>query len=293
MSAKRIAAIVFVMSAAVLISFFVIKGAGPASNSNISASLAPNDESGQNPQNLLAQNPIKWVENLVKGNFSEPTSNESQQNIQTTDINSVNLTDLVGQSMFSQMQSLDQSGQNPFANFDPNSSNSQKILQQAINSVSNSDSDGLFTPAISDKDLKISSDNSKQAKVNYLNLLTAGGNQYLNDPTFDRTAEQIETDISQDCLGGGSTTDSKIASAYKGVAENYLNINVPSDWLDFHKQLINYFKRGYLIFDALSNCLQDPIKGYLAAQAMLQFASETPAIQESMQQKATEASLLP
>jgi len=119
------------------------------------------------------------------------------------------------------------------------------------------------------------------------------GQEYFSDPSFQREAEQIMKDIQLDCLGSGNTINSKMASAYNDIATNYLNISVPSDWSNLHKELITHFKKGYLIFEAITNCVKDPIKGYVAAETLFQFGYENQIVREALKRKLVEVGLLP
>jgi len=97
-------------------------------------------------------------------------------------------------------------------------------------------------------------------------------------------------DFDLNCLGGGKTVNSEVAGAYKNIAADYLNLNIPSAWLGIHGEIIVYTQRGYLIFEAIADCSADPIKGYLAGKALPEFATETKIIQEKLKEKLAEVS---
>jgi hypothetical protein len=191
------------------------------------------------------------------------------------------------------MKGLDQSGKDPFESddFDLNNPQGQELIQEIIASIY--DSSAFFNSDIKNEDLKISSDNSKEAKLSYLKSISEIGQKYFSDPLFDRSAEQIVSDINRDCFGGGGTINAEIAAAYDDMAIKHLKVSVPSDWTFFHKEIIGNLKKGGLIFEAIANCPIDPIKGYLAGEALPQFSSETLLIQEGLRKRGVEIGLLP
>ena len=284
MNPVKIAAIVLIISAGLVGSYFIIK--------NSTSPLPSSQTQDVSALTLPIQNPLKWVENTVKS-LADNFLVERGANIKTENEDTVNLTELVAQAMFNKMRSLDEEGKNPFEGqgFDLNDPKNQKLLQETVASIR--DPSTIFNPKIEDKNLKISSDNSKEAKLVYLKSIQEIGQKYFGNPGFKRDSDQLIKDINQDCLGNGNTVNSKIAIAYNDIATNYLNINVPSDWLDIHRTVIIYTKRGHLIFKALANCAMDPIKGWLAMKTLPQFASESQIIQEVLKKKAAEISLLP
>ena len=284
MNPVKIAAIVLIISAGLVGSYFIVKKASPPISDK-------EDISPLNETNSLFQKPIQWVEKLkdfVNKQQEEPENSAANTSVPADD--SFNLTKFVAGSLFGRMKNLDQSSKNSFEGqgIDINDPENQKLIEEAMADITDP-----FNPKIENKDLKISGDNSKEAKLSYLKSIQEIGQKYFSNPDFKRDSDQLMEDINQDCLGNGNTVNSKIASAYNDIAVNYLNLNIPSDWSDTHREMIIYVKRGYLIFDALANCSIDPIKGYLAGRTLPQFASESQTIQEALKEKAVEISLLP
>ena len=79
------------------------------------------------------------------------------------------------------MQTLDQKG---VENIDPNDPQNQEAIKKAMAELQNF---SLFDESISDKDLKISQDNSKEAKSKYLMetaqiILKNSNNDYKKSP---------------------------------------------------------------------------------------------------------------
>ncbi len=293
----KIAAMLLIMGAGLVGSYLIIKN----SVSFLSASQIKNNSSQElSDQELLNQNPIKWLENKANSftesikdmtNLGKPAT-KGTDSANANDENSVNLTEMVAKTMFNKMKSLDQSGQNPFQGqgFDPNDEQSQKLIQDAVASMQGQGN--LFNPKIEDKDLKISSDNSKEAKFNYLISMQEKIRKYFNDSSLQPSEDQLMKNINQDCFGGGGSANSKIAEAYNSAANENLNISVPSSWTDIHKETIFFLKKGNLIFGAIAGCSIDPMKGYLAVQALPQLASEIIATQDALKKKSAEDGLL-
>jgi len=278
MNPIKITTIILIISAGLVGSYFIVKKASPPISDR-------EDVSPLNETDSLFQKPIQWVEKLK--DFVNKQEEEPQN---PAPEDSLNLTKMVAGSLFGRMKNLDQSSKNPFEGqgIDINDPENQKLIEEAVADITDP-----FNPKIENKNLKISGDNSKEAKLNYLKSIQEIGQKYFGNPGFKRDSDQLIKDINQDCLGNGNTVNSKIAIAYNDIATNYLNINVPSDWLDIHRTVIIYTKRGHLIFKALANCAMDPIKGWLAMKTLPQFASESQIIQEVLKKKAAEISLLP
>ena len=278
MNPIKITTIILIISAGLVGSYFIVKKASPPISDK-------EDISPLNETDSLFQKPIQWVEKLK--DFVNKQEEEPQN---PAPEDSLNLTKMVAGSLFGRMKNLDQSSKNPFEGqgIDINDPENQKLIEEAVADITDP-----FNPKIENKNLKISGDNSKEAKLNYLKSIQEIGQKYFGNPGFKRDSDQLIKDINQDCLGNGNTVNSKIAIAYNDIATNYLNINVPSDWLDIHRTVIIYTKRGHLIFKALANCAMDPIKGWLAMKTLPQFASESQIIQEVLKKKAAEISLLP
>jgi len=278
MNPIKITTIILIISAGLVGSYFIVKKASPPISDR-------EDVSPLNETDSLFQKPIQWVEKLK--DFVNKQEEEPQN---PAPEDSLNLTKMVAGSLFGRMKNLDQSSKNPFEGqgIDINDPENQKLIEEAVADITDP-----FNPKIENKNLKISGDNSKEAKLNYLKSIQEIGQKYFGNPGFKRDSDQLIKDIQLDCLGSGNTINSKIASAYNDIATNYLNISVPSDWSDLHKELITHFKKGYLIFEAIANCYKDPIKGYVAAETLFQFGYENQIVREALKKKLVEVGLLP
>jgi hypothetical protein len=283
MNPIKITTIVLIISAGLAGSYFIIK--------NSTSPLPSNQTQDVSALTPLIQNPLKWVESMVKS-FTDNSSVERGDNIKTENKNTTNLTELVAKTMFGQMKILDQRGKNPFQGqgFDPNDPQSQQLIQEALASIQ--DPAAFFNPSVEDKDLKISTDNSRETKAQYLKIIGDISQKHLGNSEYQRSAEQIIQETEQDCLSYRSDSiNLQLNASYKNAAQDYLGINVPSEWTNIHKQMIAYFKKGSLIYGILGNCSEDPIKGYLAAQELPQFISEAQIIQDKLNKEVAEVNL--
>ncbi len=244
------------------------------------------EETGANKSTITAETkrrmdsfvkaPLKWTSTsgaaagAVKPALSDINSAEGA--------GSVNLTDLVASSMFSKMASMDPTSlQSAKATASLSSQNEKTIKDILENSLgASSSAGGIFRVEIAKKDLKISNDNSKEAKLIYLNLMQSiFDKSQITSPKYNKTPEQAANDVNNDCFVGGRISDNKIISGiYENLAGEYLNVPVPSDWADTHIKIISFLKILSLAYDGLADCYNDPIKGYLAINTLSSMGSQ-------------------
>jgi len=252
----KILGVILIISAGIIGSYFIIKNSKADLLNNGIKEINNNSTSG-----IISKNPLKWVENTVQNitnNSLNSFSNNKDDKIDNK--NTINLTELVAKTIFSQMKSQDEAGNNPFQgkNFNLNDAESKKIIQEAINNIQNSKT--LFNTLIEDNELKISNDNSKNAKLNYIKAIEEITRTRFNNPRYQRTSEEIINDINNDCFFAGKDSLNKdLAQLYKNLVIDYLNLVVPSDWLDLHKRIITHFKTAQLVYEAFVNCINDPM----------------------------------
>lgn len=289
MKPTSIAAIVLVIGAGAFASYLIFKNSLPAITSATDTDNPQNNALG----NVSGQVPIQWINkigssiaNLADSSSAEVTAADNNSTSVLNGADSPNLTQQIAQSLFTEMRSRDQSGSQPFQDFNPNDPTSQQFIAQA---TSNLGSNSFFNQDVSDSDLKISGDNSKDAKVNYLNSIKDISVNRFNDPKYIRSADQVEADIQVDCFGGsGTSMNQQVADLYKNLTQDYLNLPVPSDWLDLHKQIIGSLKTSNAIYQALANCASDPVGGYLAAKSLPQLFDKVKSVQDLLAQKYNE-----
>ena len=287
MNRTKIAAIVFILSAGIIASYAILK------NSALKIDLTKSGLTEENAESSISQNPIKWLGKAVAkiNDFIGGESNESAQISLPKDIDfeNINLTEFVAKSSFTQMKNLDQSGKDPFENMDPNDPQNKEFIEKAVAGIG--DPSSFFNPIVDDKDLKISQDNSKEAKIQYLRGIEQISKNRLNNPKYFRDIEQMAKDIQVDCMTGGLSIHKELAQLQRDLLNDYLNLTVPQDWLSFHRDFVNIHKKTNLIYSALANCFQDPIKGNLAIQIFPQMVEESKEIQSTFYAKRLEMGL--
>lgn len=290
MKPVKIAAIVLVAGAGVLGSYFTIKDAFfSAESKSIGASIA---ENAPKLPELPAQ-PFAWAERLKEFvdeagvvNDGNPSTGSGQASGSET-----NLTRIVAQSLFGRMQALDQSGeQAPFSTIDPNDAESKKLLEQAVASVG--DPGALFAVTAEDAVARVSDDTSIGAKKQYLEELAESASM-RTDSLPKISMEQLFGAITGDCVAGTNkdSMNRKFANSYRLLRADYQKISVPKDWLAFHKSALTHYRRAELVFGALADCFNDPVRGQIASQALSDVLTRAGDIQISYMQKRQDVGL--
>lgn len=274
MNHVKIAAIILIISAGLAGSYFIVKNSAPATNGKENISLL--SETFQ-----LPQKPIQWIEEL-KG-FVNKQQEELKNSATSTSVpvdNSSNLTKFVASSLFERMKNLDQKSQNPFEgqDFDPNDPQSQQLIQETL--VSIQDSTTFFNPSVEDKDLKISQDNSIEAKSKYFSETAQIILKNFNESSinFQKALESFTNNLDVSGIG-------QIADAYSKILDGFLNTQVPSDYLDLHKRYIILLKKAKETYLGLADYNSDPIKASLSMQLVPKIAEAELEIKQEYYQK--------
>lgn len=190
-----------------------------------------------------------------------------------------NLTKNFGDTLYKQIQTEIQTGNLP--------TNANSLSEELANKViNNSLSDFQLISTINDSDLKISPDISREAKNQYLKTLGEINVKDFGD--FKENYLQIIIDTYQKL---NYTSAAHAANIYKNLANDYLNLTVPKDWVDVHKRLIIYVKNTEIIYRAMANYPTDPIKGYLALESIDSWISNAQEIQAILGEKIKEVAL--
>ena len=275
MNRTKIAAIVFILSAGIIASYAILK------NSALKIDLTKSGLTEENAESSISQNPIKWLGKAVAkiNDFIGGESNESAQISLPKDIDfeNINLTEFVAKSSFTQMKNLDQSGQDPFE-IDPNDPANKEFIEKAIASIS--DPSVLFNPTIDDKDLKISQDNSKEAKTRYFDAI---GKVMLENINSDYRNPMI---VMQNFANNYDVSGIKrIIDAYSKMLNGVISTEVPSDYLEIHKRYIVFLKRAKMVYSVIANYDKDPVKATLSAKLIIGIAEADLAIKEEYAEK--------
>lgn len=272
---------VFIVSVSLLGAYFIIKNSDQIAVGNGSQISKGNDksllESGKTLLDFITEGSDK--------NLDDASAN-AQLGGENIDQSNSNLTDALAQTFFSQMLITTGGDLDQVQKADLDNEEIKKVLQASLADIPQT----IFDPAISDADIKISEDNSDEAKNRYFEKIFQIVSVRFGENNYTRTDKQTIADISADCFTGGDSLNPELAQLYKNLASDYLAVPVPSQWADLHKRMIGFFEKSNLIYDALSGCKNDIVKGYAAAQTVPDLMSEEKSIQDMMIQKSKELS---
>jgi len=275
-SRNKIAAIVLILSAGIVASYLIVKKAERKPDLTKSG-LAEEQE-----EVLISKNPIKWLSrkvaelgDLVSGDKSNDFEQISLP--QNVDFENINLTEFVAKSSFTQMKGLDQSGKDPFS-IDPNDPANKEFLEKAMASINNPSS--LFNFSVNDNDLKISGDNSKEAKARYLDAIGKIMLAYINNDYKNPMATLQKFATNFDVSG-----IKRIVDTYSKTLSSVMDTKTPSDYLEIHKEYIVFLKKAKAVYSAVVDYDKDPIKATLSAQLITQILEEDYAIKEEYANK--------
>ena len=153
------------------------------------------------------------------------------------------------------MQTLDQKG---VENIDPNDPQNQEAIKKQWR---NCKTFRFLTNQFSDNDLKISQDNSKEAKSEYLMetaqiILKNSNNDYKNPQ------KALENFTDNFDVSGVR----QIADAYSKIFDGFLNTKVPSDYLDLHRRYVILLKKAKETYQGLVDYSNDPVRAALSMQ---------------------------
>ena len=264
----RIVSIFFIIGAGLVGSYFIIFDSTPsipAENKSISRS-----ESGQ----PATSSPVQRVEQATSSGFS---NNFISNNL------TLDLAKSVGQTIIEQISIGNPLDQNETDLLVGANKLSENIFSDAL---ARGLADFNLPITINDSDLKISQDNSKEAKTEYLKSILSITQK--NFSGFDKVYLEI---MAENYGEGNPESAGHLAVIYKNMADDYLNLTVPSEWIDLHKDIIIYFKKAEKVYQAMAGYSQDFIKGYLALELIDGLVSRAEQIQEAIGAKAIEVNL--
>lgn len=233
----------------IALAVFVL-GAGLAGSYLIiknSASLIKSDKESLISKNInevkeiFSENPLKWVENDVSAGIFDS-----------------NLTENLKESLLKQIKSSD-----------------KKSVEETVNDIFNNKQLKLdFISDINDIELKISKNNSIEVKKNYIETIRDTNKKNFGD--FKKIYLEVIVDVFQKL---DVSSAKKVSDIYKNLAADYLKISVPLDWIEFHKGLIINFRNAETVYSAMVEYLDDPVKGYLALEAIEGIINESQRLQ--------------
>ena len=261
MKSIKIAAIILVLGAGLAGSYFIIENSAPAAD--VKQEITEKD--GKPP----IENPIQWVEKNVKdvlskmgelnqlGSSDKPTSDTQPEN---------NFTQTFSQMIFEQIKSKNEQGltekDGQTAIFAPNEETiSQEWLDKFLSANSPGKPFGPYHPKVDEKKFKISQDVSSDNQIRYIKELENITQKNL--VSFNKTSMEVLNEIAEK---SDSSSAKQLAEIYETMAEDYYKVDVPVNWIDFHKAVLSHFYSAQSMWTAVANFQDDPLKAYLAAQ---------------------------
>ncbi len=136
---------------------------------------------------------------------------------------------------------------------DPREMTGQKFadILQSINAAATL---SLMIKPPSDSDIRITTDNGKEAVRKYLNSITG----IIEEGLFSSSG------IIYQSVGETGGTSSAYPTYYEKIHGSLLIIEVPSSWKELHKALLTDFLQLASSFKAMANINEDPIKATFA-----------------------------
>lgn len=257
----KIGLAVFVLIAGVAAAYFILQNSSSIS-SNVGSDVAVSKQEEQVAE-FISEKPL------------DATSSEffSGQNGKTGK-NNYNITQSLAESVFNNINSSDIAGKiknsiSPSADSLPNL-NMNDVLAKAQADLR------LFSmDDIEDSQLKISADNSKEAKQKYLEDIAVVLKKDAGN--FNKNYLQIIVDTYQKT---NSSSAKQAADIYERLATDFTNISTPSDWRDVQKATVVYYKNSEVVYRAMADYQSDPIRGYAALEIVEQVVDEGLAVQQ-------------
>lgn len=273
MNPLKLGAIVLILTAGLAGGYLIIKDSKPTG----SGSYITLESSGKAVENS-PKSPIQWMEK-ARDFISNPIESLGLNNGTDKNVSDngapFNLTEFVAKSVSNQMQTLDQKG---VENIDPNDPRNQEAIEKAMAELQNF---SLFDESINDKDLKISQDNSLEAKSKYIIETTQIVLKNSNEP-YKNPQKALERLVENLDVSGVS----QIADAYSKILDGSLNTEVPSDYLDIHKRYVVLLKKAKETYQGLVDYSNDPVRAALSMQLVPKIAEAELEIREEYYQEA-------
>lgn len=252
MNKSKIFVVILILGAGIIGSYLIIRNAEPK---NLSAENSEK-KSEPAPQESLSGKPFKFPEN------------------NSLSLGKNNLTQALGETFFDVVNSPEtlEEIRNGIVT-DPDFLSSQV----ANDLMSKKMADLNFVSEISDREIKISKDTSLEAKKKYLEEATKIVQKDFGD--FNKNYFQVVIDVYQKV---DVSSAARLTEIYKKLAADFSELPVPADWVSIHKEIIINYKNSGVVYSAMANYPTDPIKGYLALEAVDKVANKAVALQSEL-----------
>lgn len=233
----KIAAIIFIIGAGIIGSYFII-----ASNDKISGESGLLNE-GQNKNSVFGY--IKWIKEEFSGEEEKDLSLKSngEEN---------NITENLIKGIMNSIESEEGTA-------DKNATN-EKLFDNAASKYK-IDLGLIDFNSIRDFDIKISQNNSKEAKIKYFESLNNINKNRFGNFNKDYLVIAYYAFNKKDF-----SSAIEAVNIYKNLSADYYKLEVPSNLKDIHKKLISYVKNSEIIYSSMVDYDKDPMKAYLAVE---------------------------
>ncbi|MBI5147564.1 MAG: hypothetical protein HZA37_00205 [Parcubacteria group bacterium] len=143
----------------------------------------------------------------------------------------------------------------------------------------------LYAPAAG---LKTSADNSDETKKQYLKETAAVISRDFSG--FNKIFYAVLMDAFDK---NDPSSALQLADIYSKLADDFLAIVAPSDFASLHQTMVTHYRNGAKVYRAIADHQNDPVKGYLALQAVDNLLSDAKQIQMMINKNAEKLHLLP
>lgn len=261
MSLTKITAIIFILIAGLTGSYLIID----SSKNNFVSDLVSQVET------VKDFNSEDFDKDVVLAQSGKEAFKLNEENV-----SSDNLTGKFSAAIFEQIDRAELSSQGDATKF-----LSELKSKNLVNDVfENAQADFKLISDIEKGGIKIFQDNSKEIKIQYLKTIEEITKKNFGD--FKKNYMEVILDSFQKL---DSSSAGRLANIYKNLAGDYLRLSVPSDFADIHERTIIYFKNAEIVYKAMSEYQNDPIKGYLALEMIDKLTAEIEQIQIALEEK--------
>lgn len=191
-----------------------------------------------------------------KINPSNSINSQISQNLISN--KTTNLTDAVAQNYLSEILKRNPEGPKTINEKQTLTVPSQTLMENALEG--NLIQSLQFTQ-FKEKDIKISNNNSTKNQLVYLQSL-----EKINQKNFNSFNESMEDILDELMLNQNSEPLQKYTDIINKEIIDTLALETPSLWKEFHLQNLNLWQKKLIIFNALLELSDDPLKAYLSLQ---------------------------
>jgi len=268
MNPFKISGIFLIGVAIIAMSLFIFK-----TNFTPAPKASSGEKQVENPLSNLNLNKIKeFLGQQLIATSSVATATEGQ-----------NLTEEIGKTMASKILGASKDLLNYKAG-EELSQEEKQISDELTNQLKNKNYLPLNQP-IDEKSLKIAAD-SVSAKKQYLESLVAINQECFKN--FDKSVSNVLKDAFEK---GDTSSSKKLSENYNCVFNDLINTPVPSDWVSFHKDLLTHYQNCKIVYEAIGNYQNDPIKASFALDAIKELINSAEQLQTIFEIKAKSVGL--